>query len=246
MTASEIAIDPSPRWRDTFHAGRRLREFYIDTLMRHVSDGGIRRVLDIGCGTGTLLFDLAARWPDAHLMGIDVSAASIEVARERAARLGLERRITFDAADYTIFDPGVFDLVMDWDALQFVPAPPENIAAKLAKEVAPGGRFTSYGAFRCPYNIAMAAGRSLAHAIRTRALDRTVLRIAGLLYRNDMTPSELRERLEYMYTAPNFWSNALGDALEAERSFVLEKRLPAPQTSIAQLKHRVAVYRRSG
>jgi predicted TPR repeat methyltransferase len=43
-----------------------------------------RRILDVGCGTGYLLRQVAARAPDAvELVGIDAAAAMIEVARAK-------------------------------------------------------------------------------------------------------------------------------------------------------------------
>jgi ubiquinone/menaquinone biosynthesis C-methylase UbiE len=38
-------------------------------------------ILDIGCGTGRLLINAAARWPSAHLVGVDPSVGMVEVAR---------------------------------------------------------------------------------------------------------------------------------------------------------------------
>jgi hypothetical protein len=44
-----------------------------------------RRILDVGCGTGYLLRQLAARCPQAELAGIDPAPAMIEAARAAAA-----------------------------------------------------------------------------------------------------------------------------------------------------------------
>ena len=43
-----------------------------------------RRILDVGCGTGYLLRQLAARCPQAELAGIDPAPAMIEAARAAA------------------------------------------------------------------------------------------------------------------------------------------------------------------
>jgi len=40
-------------------------------------------ILDVGCGTGRLLRKAAARWPDAHLSGIDPAEGMVEQARLR-------------------------------------------------------------------------------------------------------------------------------------------------------------------
>jgi SAM-dependent methyltransferase len=48
-----------------------------------------RKVLDAGCGTGQRVLGLAKRYPKAHFYGIDVTDASLEVARELAWRHAL-------------------------------------------------------------------------------------------------------------------------------------------------------------
>jgi SAM-dependent methyltransferase len=51
-------------------------------------------VIDVGCGSGVLSF-VAARLGASRVYGVDLSAASIEVATRNARRLGLEDRIEF-------------------------------------------------------------------------------------------------------------------------------------------------------
>src|SRR5262245_56726969 len=50
------------------------------------------RVLDIGCGPGTTVLELARRvGPGGHVLGADVSEASVARARERIAATGLRQ-----------------------------------------------------------------------------------------------------------------------------------------------------------
>jgi ubiquinone/menaquinone biosynthesis C-methylase UbiE len=60
------------------------QEWLYDTLVR-MGDLRGRRVLDIGCGTGTLAAALAGRYA-CKVWGVDPSAEMIEVARRRAPR----------------------------------------------------------------------------------------------------------------------------------------------------------------
>ncbi|HTT53279.1 MAG TPA: methyltransferase domain-containing protein [Streptosporangiaceae bacterium] len=61
----------------------RARPFF-DLLTRvYAADPGY--VVDLGCGPGNLTALLAARWPEAHVLGVDNSAAMIEVAQAEAA-----------------------------------------------------------------------------------------------------------------------------------------------------------------
>jgi ubiquinone/menaquinone biosynthesis C-methylase UbiE len=55
-----------------------------------------RDVLDLGCGTGALLLRAAERWPDAHFVGVDVSAPMIDEARRKHEG---DARLRFEVAD---------------------------------------------------------------------------------------------------------------------------------------------------
>lgn len=58
-----------------------------------------RRVLDIGCGTGWALRELALKHPDIEFHGIDLSPAMIAEARRHVADAGLSN-ITFHQGDW--------------------------------------------------------------------------------------------------------------------------------------------------
>ena len=67
------------------------------------------RVLDVGTGTGAGALIAAERWPDAEVLGIDVSPAMIERAAAKPVRPG----VRFEVADLAELDPGDgYDLVM--------------------------------------------------------------------------------------------------------------------------------------
>ena len=51
-------------------------------------------VLDVGCGTGTECIVLA-RWGFKNVVGLDVDRHAVAIARRRATRLGLSRRLQF-------------------------------------------------------------------------------------------------------------------------------------------------------
>lgn len=101
-----------------------------------------QRLLDMGCGPGEAGIALAADLgPDGELVGVDVSAAMVAVARERAAVSGVRCPVRFvvgDAASIEAPD-GSFDAVRSERALQWV-ADPEAVVAEVARVLRPGGR----------------------------------------------------------------------------------------------------------
>jgi trans-aconitate 2-methyltransferase len=92
------------------------------------------RVLDLGCGDGTLTAELHARLQARETVGIDTSAAMLERA---AAWAGGGLR--FAAGDAASSGDGPFDLVISNAALHWVPDH-ARLLPRLAALVAPGGQ----------------------------------------------------------------------------------------------------------
>ncbi len=91
-----------------------------------------RRVLDVGCGTGRLLMLARARWPQAHLAGLDVAEGMIAQARQRFPDL---QWVTGDATQYSD-DP--YDLVLSSSALHWL-RPFDQGLAHVMSLIQPGG-----------------------------------------------------------------------------------------------------------
>ena len=75
-----------------------------------VEPGRVRRVLDIGTGSGCIAIACALRFPDAQVDAIDVSAAALEVAATNTARHDVQARVALHRGD--VFEP-VADAVYD-------------------------------------------------------------------------------------------------------------------------------------
>jgi len=74
-----------------------------------------QRILDVGCGTGGWLIDIARTYPTmSMLVGVDVSNQMLEYARAQAARRQVSERVQFRAMDalrMLEFPTASFDLV---------------------------------------------------------------------------------------------------------------------------------------
>jgi SAM-dependent methyltransferase len=108
------------------------RRILLQVLDRYTGTGNAgRRILDVGCGTGTMLTHLA-RYGKAQ--GIDVDEEAIGYCRERGladVRLG--------AAEHLPFDDGSFDLVTALDVVEHLD---DDVAAlrEIWRVLRPGGQ----------------------------------------------------------------------------------------------------------
>lgn len=60
---------------------------------------GARRVLDLGCGLGSVLLQLAWKLPEARLCGVEAQAQSFELLSRNVARSGFAERIRIEHGD---------------------------------------------------------------------------------------------------------------------------------------------------
>ena len=95
-------------------------------------------IADIGCGSGEITSRLAARYPDAELVGVDILEGSVAYARRRYASLA--PRVKFEQGDAFELQlaAGQFDLVVCRHMTQAVPEP-QRVLAELRRICRPGG-----------------------------------------------------------------------------------------------------------
>jgi SAM-dependent methyltransferase len=120
-------------------------------LLPHLADG--QRLLDVGCGPGTLTVDLARHvGPSGAVVGVDLSESVIAEATAHAAAEEADGTVTFRTGDFRHLDlaEGSFDVVHAHQVLQHLRDPVGALAA-MRRLVRPGGivaaRDSDYGSF---------------------------------------------------------------------------------------------------
>lgn len=96
-----------------------------------------RRVLDLACGTGMLTFMIRDRYPGAQVVGVDVSAAHLDVAIGRAC-LRRDEGVRFLLGSAEDVNPvGHFDVIASCYLSKYAELP--RLIARLGRLLEPGG-----------------------------------------------------------------------------------------------------------
>jgi ubiquinone/menaquinone biosynthesis C-methylase UbiE len=94
------------------------------------------RVLDVGCGTGSLTFTLARSTGASKIVGIDPSVGFVEYARSQ----NNDARVTFDIGDARSlsYSDGSFDVCVSSLIMGFIPDAPKAVR-EMSRVTRPGG-----------------------------------------------------------------------------------------------------------
>lgn len=148
--------DEIAHYEDIAYPGRAFAQSHPDRMATLATLFGLDpappdrcRVLELGCSDGGNLLPMALGLPQSTFVGIDLSAAAIDVARRRAAALGLQN-VCFEACgleDYAVA-AGSFDYVVAHGVFSWVPEPVrEALLALCARALtAHGVAYVSYNA----------------------------------------------------------------------------------------------------
>jgi release factor glutamine methyltransferase len=86
-------------------------ELLVEAVLRWADTHPVRRIADIGTGSGIIAVTLALELPNAEIYAVDLSADALATARGNAARHGVGERITFFQGD--LLAPLPTDLSLD-------------------------------------------------------------------------------------------------------------------------------------
>ncbi|MER7153749.1 class I SAM-dependent methyltransferase [Streptomyces lydicus] len=156
MPPTDGPLSPRPYWNHNVHYHRLVRDAVPD---------GCARALDIGCGDGLLVAELAGRV--AEVTGVDRSAAMVRLARARGATLPNAAFVEADVMTAEELRPGAYDFVTAVAVVHHIGF--EAAARRMAELLAPGGRLVIIGLAsnrtlldRCVSGAGLPAARLLA------------------------------------------------------------------------------------
>jgi len=113
------------------------------------------RVLDVGCGTGTLLMLAAQRHPAAHLVGVDPDPRIVRRAQRKIVRRRLAIDLSLGSATALPFPDESFDRVLSSLVFHHLDAAEKRIAfGEICRVLRPGGEM-HLADFGAPHNRLM-------------------------------------------------------------------------------------------
>jgi SAM-dependent methyltransferase len=132
--------DEGEFWATNAEAFDRAIARYQRPLLEAAALERADRVLDVGCGTGRTSLDAARLVPSGSVLGVDLSAGMLRVARAAADAEGLAG-VRFEQADAQLyrFEVASFDVVLSRTCGTFF-ADPVAAWANLARALRPQGR----------------------------------------------------------------------------------------------------------
>lgn len=142
-TTHDPAFDLSG-WRSSYThepiPAAEMREWVVQTVERILATRP-ERILEIGCGTGLLLFQLAPHCR--QYCGTDFSPSVLEQVRQEVARQGLSQVTLLEhhANDLSGIEAGIYDTIVLNSVVQYFPSADylAQLLERLTQLVAPGG-----------------------------------------------------------------------------------------------------------
>jgi ubiquinone/menaquinone biosynthesis C-methylase UbiE len=148
----------------------------LDRLIAQAALESPHRVLDIGCGTGTLAVTLKRRFPSIDVTGIDPDPKALARAARKAARAVVDVQFERAFGDAVPFADGSFDRVFSTMMFHHVPQDEKpRVLAEIRRVLKPGGRLelVDFAAGRPPNLLArLIHGSTLVAAGEDRLVNR--------------------------------------------------------------------------
>jgi ubiquinone/menaquinone biosynthesis C-methylase UbiE len=148
------------------------------------------RVLEIGCGTGSLLVLCKQQHPDVDAIGLDPDPKALARARKKAERASMKIRFDHGFADALPYDDASFDRVFSSLMFHHLEAADKAAAlAEVARVLKPGGRL-ELADFAGPHDISRSRLRPWVHG-QQRLADNDAENVLGLMRNAGLDQPEL-------------------------------------------------------
>jgi ubiquinone/menaquinone biosynthesis C-methylase UbiE len=110
-------------------------------VLRHATLGAGERVLDLGCGTGTLALMAAERTPGIEIEGLDADPEVLASARAKAERVGMPTSFSQGFSTDLPYPNGSFDVVLSTLFFHHLTdADKKTTSSEVARVLKPAGR----------------------------------------------------------------------------------------------------------
>ena len=130
----------------------RIMSLGLDRLWRRAAIRGIEipeggRILDLACGTGDFTVEIARRWPDSRITGVDLTPEMIDIARKKLSDAGGVTFLAGDAQNLSMLETQGYSLIVCAFGFRNFPDKAKALS-ECRKLLAPGGRLIVLELFR--------------------------------------------------------------------------------------------------
>ncbi len=94
------------------------RNYIVKALSKYIKNDGIK-VLDLGCGTGELIFELTNKFNNLEVTGIDFSEKMIEISKKRNPSA---KHLKMDASELNVLD-SKYDIIVCTHSMPYYKEP---------------------------------------------------------------------------------------------------------------------------
>ncbi len=153
-TASTITLPEEFDWKSWVIRWERMQERYLvkrnerfEVIARLIQDTqpSLTGIIDLGCGTGSLMLHLLKMLPDVHVLGIDMDPTLLPLARKRTVQFGERAHLIqtdLRTQTWTETLPEPANAVVSATALHWLaPEQLKQLYTRLALILKPGGIF---------------------------------------------------------------------------------------------------------
>jgi SAM-dependent methyltransferase len=154
--SNPLHVPDGIRWQDWVERWDRMQERYLVRRAERIglivglvrgAVSPLKRVLDLGCGTGSLMQPFLDGFPSAEVYGIDFDPVLLPLAQERLRPYGSRARLILAdlrSETWRAELPDTFDAVISATALHWLtPVELAGLYRQLASLVRPGGLFVN-------------------------------------------------------------------------------------------------------